>query len=96
LHVCPLTSLYHIAWRGNPEGGQHKVPWVSEPHVAEQVLVDMLHEANVTLLTNTRITEVEVTRTNERGSGRTATATTIVQTTTATGQTITAVSSLFC
>lgn len=31
---------------------------VSEPHVAEQILVDMLHEANVTILKYERIVAV--------------------------------------
>ena len=35
--------------------GDHHVPWVSEPHVAEQVFEDMLSDANVPVYHETRI-----------------------------------------
>lgn len=58
-----VAAHYSVSffWPPDFQCGQHRVPWVSEPHVAEQVMVDMLREANVTVLRATRIDDVRIT-----------------------------------
>eukprot|EP00037_Helgoeca_nana_P027248 m.311002 g.311002 ORF g.311002 m.311002 type:complete len:458 (+) comp27445_c0_seq2:164-1537(+) len=46
--------------------GEHKVPWVSEPHIAEAVFVEMLHAANVTVMAGTRVARAQF---DPRGNG---------------------------
>eukprot|EP01043_Picozoa_sp_COSAG02_P019683 COSAG02_NODE_957_length_15660_cov_23.265793_2_plen_302_part_00 len=55
-----VATHYDVSffWPGDFQCGQHRVPWVSEPHVAEQVMVEMLREANVTVFRHTRINAV--------------------------------------
>jgi flavin-dependent dehydrogenase len=45
-----------------PDGqcGAHTVPWTCEPHVAEDVFLDMLISANVTTLHHSRVTAANV------------------------------------
>jgi hypothetical protein len=52
-----VAEHYNVSffWPPDFQCGAHITPWVSEPHVAEQVFVDMLREANVTVLLATRI-----------------------------------------
>lgn len=51
-----VAAHYGVPFTFPPDNqcGKHAVPWVSEPHVAEEVFVDMLRDANVTVLLNTR------------------------------------------
>jgi flavin-dependent dehydrogenase len=66
-----VASYYNVPFY-LPEDRQcsaHQVPWVSEPHVAEQVLVDMLHAAGVVILTGTRIVEAEISTANVSTNG---------------------------
>ena len=62
-----VAAHYNVSffWPPDFQCGQHHVPWVSEPHVAEQVMVDMLAEANVTVLRGTRIDDVRIARETE-------------------------------
>ena len=55
-----VAEHYNVSffWPPDFQCGQHIPPWVSEPHVAEHVFVDMLREANVTVLLATRIDAV--------------------------------------
>lgn len=57
-----VASYYNVPFSFPPDRqcGKHEVPWVSEPHVAEQILVDMLREANVTILMDHRIVKANV------------------------------------
>lgn len=59
-----VARKYGVPFEWPPDGqcGQHNVPWVSEPHVAEQVFLDMLRDANVTLLHQARVTAIQATR----------------------------------
>eukprot|EP01079_Euglenida_sp_SAG-EU17-18_P011194 gene11194-2032_t len=47
-----------FTWPADNQCGQHKVPWVSEPHVAEGVFNDMLASANVTVMMSSRVVSV--------------------------------------
>ena len=47
-------------WPSDSQCGAHSVPWVSEPHVAEGVLRDMLRNASVTVHQGVRISTVDV------------------------------------
>ena len=58
-----VAAYYNTPFSFPPDRqcSQHVIPWTSEPHVAEQILVDMLHEANVAILSNERIVAVSTT-----------------------------------
>ena len=52
-----VASHYGVPfeWPRDGQCGGHNIPWVSEPHVAEGVMLGMLREANVTILRLSRI-----------------------------------------
>ena len=43
-----VARKYGVPFEWPPEGqcGQHRVPWASEPHVAEQVFFEMIRDAD--------------------------------------------------
>ena len=56
-----VAKHYNVSffWPGQDQCGEHKAPWACEPHVAEAVFVEMLREANVSVLLEARITSVQ-------------------------------------
>ena len=55
-----VATSYGVAfeWPGQAQCSEHRPPWSAEPHVSEQVFVDMLAGANVTVLRGARVVGV--------------------------------------
>eukprot|EP00041_Stephanoeca_diplocostata_P020782 m.472220 g.472220 ORF g.472220 m.472220 type:complete len:577 (-) comp21660_c0_seq22:353-2083(-) len=56
-----VASHYNMNFSFPPDNqcGKHAIPWVSEPHVAEQVFVDLLTSANVSTFRESRIVSTQ-------------------------------------